>query len=281
MRKWLSTIRYFLILLFRKRSLSSSIDLWRIKDPRNMPFGSASSGTYIGGPIQIQRFVAGLPPLKINALPKHVQTILHYVTLSVSRVALWLPITRTWRHSHHFRVILPPRQERDVQHRKLAQFHLNLLTALVQVIALPPVKRNTPSTRGFVASYAADAAHQILETLIWEDITPARHDDRLHQRVLVLAEKIASSAPGLELRTLLDLCVAFPAKSTRLRINLTCSSRRNPRPSSKIFIGRRPRVHDSAVPGAIFGSIWSPEDGPVFDEPSPGQSSGPRTSIRA
>lgn len=114
--------------------------------------------------------------------------------------------------------IYPSTQARkDFPASQLAQFHSNLSNALAQVIALPPAKRDTPSTRAFVSSFASDAAQQILETLIWKDTQPVKHDDRLHQRVLLLAQTVASSAPGLELKTLLDLCVAFPFKITRLR----------------------------------------------------------------
>ena len=106
---------------------------------------------------------------------------------------------------------------------QLTQFHVNLSYALAQVIALPPAKRDTPSTRAFVSSYASDGAQQMLKTLIWEDTKPENHDDRLHQRVLFLADKTASSAPGLELRTLLDLCVASPTRITRLRSILSAA----------------------------------------------------------
>jgi activating signal cointegrator complex subunit 2 len=106
---------------------------------------------------------------------------------------------------------------------QLAQFHLNICNALAQVIALPPAKRDTPATRAFVSSYASDAAHQVLEALIWEHADAAKGDDRLPQRVLLLAEKLASSAPGLELRTLLDLCVAFSSKASRLKAIFTAA----------------------------------------------------------
>jgi len=106
---------------------------------------------------------------------------------------------------------------------QLAQFNLNLSNALAQVVALPPAKRNTPSTRVFVSSYASDVAQQILETLIWGDTQPVKHDDPLRNRVLLLAEKLALSTPGLELSTFLDLCVAFPFKITRLRSILSAA----------------------------------------------------------
>ena len=100
---------------------------------------------------------------------------------------------------------------------QLVHFQSNLSNVLAQVIALPPAKRDTPSTRAFISSYASDAAQQALETLIWEDTQPVKHDDPLRRRVLLLAERLASSSPGLEPRTLVDLCVSFPFKLTRLR----------------------------------------------------------------
>ncbi|KAF8438091.1 hypothetical protein L210DRAFT_3613025 [Boletus edulis BED1] len=115
---------------------------------------------------------------------------------------------------------------------QLSHFHSNLSNALAQVIALPPAKRDIPPTCAFISSYAGDAAQQILETL-WEDIQPVKHDDRLRQRVLLLAEKLASSAPGLELKTLLDLCVAFPTKTTHLRSILTAALDGTPNLTSK------------------------------------------------
>lgn len=106
---------------------------------------------------------------------------------------------------------------------QLARFHDNLSDALAHIVALPPIKRDIPPTRAFVASYASDGAQQILDALIWGDTKPEKHDERLRQRVLLLAEKIASSTPGLERRTLLDLCVAFPSKITRLRLILSAA----------------------------------------------------------
>ena len=111
---------------------------------------------------------------------------------------------------------------------QLAQFHANLSNALAQLIALPPAKRDTPPTRSFISSYASDSARQILETLIWEDTSPERQDDRLRQSVLLLTERISSSSSGLELRTLLDLCVAFPSKITRLRAILSAALNATP-----------------------------------------------------
>lgn len=165
--------------------------------------------------------------LEINAFAKHCQTTARLDKLG--RLAVTIP-NQFAASSPHLDIsafmpgtlaplpVYPSTQTRKgFSSSQLAHFHANLSNVIVQVIALPPAKRDTPSTRAFVSSYASDGAQQILETLIWEDMNPANLDVRLRQHVLLLAEKIASSAPGLELRTLLDLCVAFPSKTTRLR----------------------------------------------------------------
>ncbi|KAH7886936.1 hypothetical protein F5I97DRAFT_2019936 [Phlebopus sp. FC_14] len=102
---------------------------------------------------------------------------------------------------------------------QIAQFHLNVSNALAQVISLPPDKRDTPATRAFLSSYASNAAHQILQNFIWENADPVKGDERvLRQRVLMLAERLAGSSPGLDTKILLDLCVAFPSNTTRLKV---------------------------------------------------------------
>ncbi|KIJ61646.1 hypothetical protein HYDPIDRAFT_96195 [Hydnomerulius pinastri MD-312] len=114
--------------------------------------------------------------------------------------------------------IYPSAQARkEFSASQLAQFHLNVSNALGQVITLPPAKRDTPANRAFISSYASDSAYQVLQGLIWENTEPAKGDDNLRQRILLLSEKLASLAPGLETRTLLDLCVAFPHRITRLK----------------------------------------------------------------
>ncbi|KAI6020020.1 hypothetical protein F5J12DRAFT_498017 [Pisolithus orientalis] len=100
---------------------------------------------------------------------------------------------------------------------QLAHFHLNVARALEDAISLPPAKRDTPATRAFISTYAGDAAHQVLQGLIWESSESLRFDENIYQRVLILAEKLASSPPGLDICTVLDLCVAFAERSGRLR----------------------------------------------------------------
>jgi len=101
---------------------------------------------------------------------------------------------------------------------QLAHFHCNVASTLAEIATLPPAKRDTQPTRLFISTYASDAAHQVLQHLIWESSEPLRFDEQICQRVLILAEQLASSLPnGLDLRTILDLSVAFPTRSTRLK----------------------------------------------------------------
>ncbi|KAI6040881.1 hypothetical protein EDC04DRAFT_2673169 [Pisolithus marmoratus] len=116
---------------------------------------------------------------------------------------------------------LPPypstQARKSLSASQLAHFHLNIARALEDIISLPPVKRNTAATRAFVSTYAGDAAHQVLQGLIWGGPEPLSFDENVYPRVLVLAETLASSSPGLDLCTVLDLCVAFTERSTRLK----------------------------------------------------------------
>ncbi|KAI6124404.1 hypothetical protein EDD16DRAFT_1561589 [Pisolithus croceorrhizus] len=100
---------------------------------------------------------------------------------------------------------------------QLAHFHLNVARALEDIISSPAAKCNTPTTRAFVSTYASDAAHQVLQGLIWGSPESLRFDENVYPRVLILAEKLASSPPGLDLGTVLDLCVAFTERSARLK----------------------------------------------------------------
>ena len=100
---------------------------------------------------------------------------------------------------------------------QLAHFHSNVASSLAEIATLPAGKRDTQPTRAFISTYASDAAHRVLQRLIWESSEPLRFDEQICQRVLILAEQLASSLLGLDLRTILDLCVAFPTRSTRLR----------------------------------------------------------------
>ncbi|KAI5996139.1 hypothetical protein EDD15DRAFT_492519 [Pisolithus albus] len=116
---------------------------------------------------------------------------------------------------------LPPypstQARKSLSASQLTHFHLNIARALGDIISLPPAKCDTPTTRAFVSTYAADAAHQVLQGLIWGSPESPRFDENVYPRVLILAEKLASSPPGLDLCTVLDLCVAFTERSARVK----------------------------------------------------------------
>ncbi|KAG1753611.1 uncharacterized protein EDB91DRAFT_1234067 [Suillus paluster] len=98
---------------------------------------------------------------------------------------------------------------------QLAIFHRNLSSALAEILALPPAKRDTPSTRAFLSSYANDIAHQTLQSLIWQ--APAHSDDHVHRRALLLAEKLANVPSCIDVKMLLDIAIAYFPYPTRVR----------------------------------------------------------------
>ncbi|KAG0697583.1 hypothetical protein DFH29DRAFT_984206 [Suillus ampliporus] len=98
---------------------------------------------------------------------------------------------------------------------QLATFHRNISSALAEILALPPAKRDTPATRAFLSSYANDVAHQTLQSLIWP--APAHSDDHVHRRVLLLAEKLATIPSCFDVKTLLDIAIAYFPYPTRVR----------------------------------------------------------------
>lgn len=85
---------------------------------------------------------------------------------------------------------------------------------------LPASKRDVPSMRTFISSYAKDHAQVILESLIWDPehaskslfakMSPA--EKTVHQRVLSLSEKLATE---LDLQTVIDLCVVYGRSNTK------------------------------------------------------------------
>ncbi|KAG6891557.1 hypothetical protein C0992_004415 [Termitomyces sp. T32_za158] len=81
-------------------------------------------------------------------------------------------------------------------------------SALLQTIALPPSKRDSPAARAFVASYAKDTALQILQSLIWQSgsTSTSKNDRIIRKRTLILAERIA---PVLDTQILLDLAIVY------------------------------------------------------------------------
>ena len=98
---------------------------------------------------------------------------------------------------------------------QLAIFHRNISNALAEILTLPPTKRDTPATRTFLSSYTNDIAHQTLQSLIWQ--APPYSNDHVHKRVLLLAEKLATSPSFLDAKTLLDIAIAYFLYPTRVR----------------------------------------------------------------
>lgn len=98
---------------------------------------------------------------------------------------------------------------------QLAIFHRNISNALAKFLTLPPTKRDTPATRNFLSSYTNDIAHQTLQSLIWQ--APPYSDDHVHKRVLLLAERLATSSSSLDAKILLDIAIAYFPYPTRVR----------------------------------------------------------------
>jgi activating signal cointegrator complex subunit 2 len=90
---------------------------------------------------------------------------------------------------------------------QLVTINQTISSSLLQTIALPPAKRDTPAARTFLTSYAKDSAVQVLQGLIWETQPSLSKDDKLiRKRVLILADKLGS---GLDIQTLLDLSIVY------------------------------------------------------------------------
>ena len=96
---------------------------------------------------------------------------------------------------------------------KRASINQAIASSLATTLDLPPQKRDEPSSRVFLASYANDVAFNTLQDIIWGDPTRAqskllsKHELLIRKRSLLLAEKIAPS--GLDLRVLLDLSIVY------------------------------------------------------------------------
>jgi len=94
-----------------------------------------------------------------------------------------------------------------------ATLNQTIASTLGTVLALPPEKRDTPSTRQFLVTYSKDTAFQTLQNLIWRDTTTttslSADEKTIQKRCLLLAEKLAQSPPGLDIQTLLDLSIIY------------------------------------------------------------------------
>ncbi|KAG1876975.1 hypothetical protein C8R48DRAFT_689262 [Suillus tomentosus] len=109
----------------------------------------------------------------------------------------------------------PASARKSLSASQLATFHSNLSSALSEILALPPARRDTPGTRSFLFSYVNNVAHQTLQSLIWD--APPYTDNHVHARVLFLAEKLAIVPSCFDVKALLDIAIAYFPYPTRVR----------------------------------------------------------------
>ncbi|EMD35421.1 hypothetical protein CERSUDRAFT_124738 [Gelatoporia subvermispora B] len=106
---------------------------------------------------------------------------------------------------------------------QLVTLYQNIASSLSQILTLPPAQRDKTSCRAFLSSYLKDTAHQILQSLIWNE--PEEHsrlfsdlstaERTIRRRVFLLAGKLVET---LDLQIILDLCVTYASTNvTRLR----------------------------------------------------------------
>ncbi|KAG6807952.1 hypothetical protein H0H87_000764, partial [Tephrocybe sp. NHM501043] len=110
---------------------------------------------------------------------------------------------------------------------QLANINQVISSSLLQTIALPPSKRDSPAARTFVASYAKDSALQALQGLIWQPSSSLSKDEKIiRKRALILAEKVA---PALDIQTLLDLAIVYASTNlSQLRSVFEAAVKANP-----------------------------------------------------
>ena len=98
---------------------------------------------------------------------------------------------------------------------QVASVNQNIAAAISIILALPAGKRDTLAIRNFLTTYAKDTAFQTLQNLIWQDSsnqTPSQSTGNrklIHQRSLLLAEKLASSSREIGIELLLDLAIIY------------------------------------------------------------------------
>ena len=98
---------------------------------------------------------------------------------------------------------------------QVASVNQNIAAAISIILALPADKRDTLAIRNFLTTYAKDTAFQTLQNLIWKDSsnqTPSQSTGNrkvIHQRSLLLAEKLASSSSEIGIELLLDLAIIY------------------------------------------------------------------------
>lgn len=163
---------------------------------------------------------------------------------------------------------LPPYPSKNAQkslpRSQLSDLNQKIALGLAQVLDLPQQKRDDPSCREFVASYAQDTAFHTLEALIWGrgddlDLDKWTKDEKLiRQRTLLLAERLAATKTtniaSLDLRTLLDLSIVFyPTHPSRIRALFSAALASSP------FL--RIAVEMETIPA--FAQLFSPPSGSI------------------
>jgi activating signal cointegrator complex subunit 2 len=98
---------------------------------------------------------------------------------------------------------------------QFASVNQNIAAAISIILALPANKRDTLAIRNFLTTYAKETAFQTLQNLIWQDSsnqTPSQSTGNrklVHQRSLLLAERLASSSSEIGIELLLDLAIIY------------------------------------------------------------------------
>jgi activating signal cointegrator complex subunit 2 len=113
---------------------------------------------------------------------------------------------------------LPPypstQSRKTLSPSQLSSLYKTISSALLVAVSSPPEKRDTLSLSKYIATYVKDVAFHTLQNIIWNDVSkkidPLSPDEKLIQsHSLRLAEKLASSPPGLDIQTLLDLSIIY------------------------------------------------------------------------
>ncbi|KAG6826449.1 hypothetical protein H0H92_015759 [Tricholoma furcatifolium] len=132
---------------------------------------------------------------------------------------------------------------------QLTSLNQTISSSLLQTIALPPTRRDSPAARAFIATYAKDAALQTLQGLIWEPSSHSKDEKIIRKRSLLLAEKIA---PVLDTQTLLDLAIVYsPTNISRIKSVFQEALKANP--------GLVQSVQHDLVPA--FTHLFNPSQG--------------------
>ncbi|KAM6501204.1 hypothetical protein JOM56_004218 [Amanita muscaria] len=131
----------------------------------------------------------------------------------------------------------PSTQERkSLSPYQAALLYEIVVKALQVTLSLPTTKLEDPVAITFVASYARDAARQVLDSLIWEtELEFSANERHIRNLTFQLAECVASSTSltahghGIDLQTLVSLSVAFARTHTeKIRSIMREAAQTNP-----------------------------------------------------